>query len=207
MKRDIILELENALRTDRARGSAHTPLHRQQSPGGFHQRSYCRMVPFWFNCAVFLNEMLCRCRYKSESLTIFLPQLSIIWRHQKLLYLFPTRLHIHQRMNANGNWHQMIYFPETIIQWDIILLMDMLHYCCTMHNDTHSVHNRYSKPWWSLLPCPQSSCYVFSPPLSGLNWCSLSPFGGPGPHTPKMPSPLLGSAHTPSSWFRTILSF
>ncbi len=31
--------------------------------------------------------------------------------------MFLTQLHVHQRMNANGNWHQMIYFPETIIQW------------------------------------------------------------------------------------------
>ncbi len=30
--------------------------------------------------------------------------------------VFPTLFHVHQRMNANGNWHQMIYFPETIIQ-------------------------------------------------------------------------------------------
>jgi hypothetical protein len=32
------------------------------------------------------------------------------------LSVFSTRLHVHQRMNANGNWHQMIYFPETRIQ-------------------------------------------------------------------------------------------
>ncbi len=30
--------------------------------------------------------------------------------------VFPTRLPVHQRMNANGNWHQMIYFPKTRIQ-------------------------------------------------------------------------------------------
>jgi hypothetical protein len=29
------------------------------------------------------------------------------------LGVFLTRLHVHQRMNANGNWHQMIYFSET----------------------------------------------------------------------------------------------
>ncbi len=41
--------------------------------------------------------------------------------------------------------HQMIYFPETIIQWNTILAMDMLHYCWPMHNDTYSVHDRSLK--------------------------------------------------------------
>ncbi len=99
--------------------------------------------------------------------------------------LFPTRLHVHLRMNANGNWHQMIYFPETIIQCNTILVMDTLHYCRPMHNDTYSVHDRSLKPWWSRLPCSQTFCYFFTPPLSGLNWCSSSPFGGPGPPPPK----------------------
>ncbi len=118
--------------------------------------------------------------------------------------MLPLRLREHQRMNANGNWHRMIYFPETIIQKDTIPVMVMLYNCCTMHNNTHSVHNRLLKPWWGRLLCPQSSCLVFPPPLSGLNWCSLSPLGGPGPPTPKVASPFPGSAHTPSPGFRTV---
>jgi hypothetical protein len=119
--------------------------------------------------------------------------------------LFLRRLPVHQRMNTNGNWYQIIYFPETIIQWTTILVIDMLHYGCPMHDDTYSVHNRPLKPWWSCLPCSQSFCYVFSSPLSGLNWCSSFPFGGPGPSTPKMATPLLGPAHTPSPGSRTPL--
>jgi hypothetical protein len=84
-----------------------------------------------------------------------------------------------------------------------MLVMDTLHYCRPMHNDTYSVHDRSLKPWWSRFLCSQTFCYVFSPPLSGLNWFSLSPFGGPGPHIPKVASPLLGSAHTPFPGSRT----
>ncbi len=119
-------------------------------------------------------------------------------------WLFSTRLHIHQRMNANGNWHQMIYFPETVIQWTTILVIGMLHYDCPMHNDTYSVHNRFLKPWWSRSLFPWPFCYVFSPPLSRLNWCSSSPFGGPGPPPPKWWPP--SSAHTPSPESRTVTS-
>ncbi len=124
------------------------------------------------------------------------------------LVLFPKHCfcswHVHQRMNANGNWHQIIYFPETIIQWTTILVIDMLHYDCPMHNDTYSVHNSSLKLWWSRSLCAWSFCYVFSPPLSRLNWCSSFPFGGPGPPTPKMATPLLGSTHTPSPESRTV---
>ncbi len=99
-------------------------------------------------------------------------------------------------------WMQMVLAPNDLFSWNnntmsYILVMDMLHYCCPMHNDTYSVHNRSLKPWWSHLSCLQSFCYVFSPPLSGLNWTQLSLFGGPGPPSPKMASPLLGSLHTP----------
>jgi hypothetical protein len=100
--------------------------------------------------------------------------------------------------------HQMIYFPETIIQWNTILAIYMSHYCRLMHNDTYSVHDSSLKPWWSRLPRSQTFYYVFSPPLSRLNWCSLSPIGGPGPPTPKVASPLLGSPHTPFPGSRTI---
>jgi hypothetical protein len=44
--------------------------------------------------------------------------------------------------------------------------------------------------------------YVFSSPLSRLNWRSLSVWG-PGPPTPKVASPLLGSAHTPFPGYGT----
>ncbi len=100
--------------------------------------------------------------------------------------------------------HQMIYFPKKIIQCNTILAMDMLHYCRLMHNDTYSLHDRSLKPWWSHLPRSQTFYYVYSPPLSRLNWCSLSPIGGPGPPTPKVASPLLGSVHTPFPGSRTL---
>ncbi len=78
--------------------------------------------------------------------------------------------------------------------------------CYSLYNarNTHSVHNYLLKTWWSCLLCPRSSCYVFPPPLSGINWCSLPPPGGPGPPTPKVASLFPGSAHTPSPWFRTL---
>jgi hypothetical protein len=97
----------------------------------------------------------------------------------------------------------MIYFPETIIQWSTTLVIDMLHHCRPMHNDTYSVHNHPLKPWWGHLPCSQTFCYVFPPPLSGLNWCLLSSVGGQGPPTPKVASPLLGSPQTPFPGSRT----
>jgi hypothetical protein len=58
--------------------------------------------------------------------------------------------------------------------------------------------------FWSHEGVVFSSCYVFSPPLSGFNWRSLTPLGGPGPFTSKMASLSTGSAHTPSPGFRTI---
>jgi hypothetical protein len=101
--------------------------------------------------------------------------------------------------------------PSDFFSWNnntmsYILVMDMLHYCCLMHNDTYSVHDRSLKPWWSRLPCLQSFCYDSSPPLSGFNWRLTSPFGGLGPPTPKMASPLLGSPHTPFPGSVTVMS-
>ncbi len=109
-------------------------------------------------------------------------------------------------------WMQMVLAPNDLFSWNnntmsYILTMDMLHYCCLMHNDTYSVHDRSLKPWWSRLPCLQSFCYVFSPPLSGLNWRLTSLFGGPGPPTPKMASPLLGSPHTPFPGSGTVIAW
>jgi hypothetical protein len=37
-----------------------------------------------------------------------------LWRRENKLFL--TQLPVHQRMNANGNGYQIIYFPETITQ-------------------------------------------------------------------------------------------
>jgi hypothetical protein len=73
-----------------------------------------------------------------------------------------------------------------------------------MHVNTHSVHNRFLKPWWGHLLCSLPSRHVFLPPLYKLNWRSLTPNGGPGPPTPKMASPSTGSAHTPFSVSKTI---
>ncbi len=105
-------------------------------------------------------------------------------------------------------WMQMVLAPNDLFSWNNNTMrrkscMGLLHYCCTMHNGTHSVHNRSLKPWWGRLPCSQTF-YVFSPPLSGLNWHSLSIVGGPGPPTPKVVSPLLGSAHTPLPGYGTV---
>ncbi len=162
-------------------------------------------MDIWRNSKPYLKRISCMKREVKNPVIQFLKRVRQCSASVAVgrMRLFPTQLHVHQRMNANGNWHQMIYFPKTIIQWDTIHVMDMLHYCCTMHNNTYSVHNRSSKPWWGCLLCPRSSCYAFSPPLSGLNWCSISPFGGPGPPTPKVASPFPGSAHTPSPWSRT----
>jgi hypothetical protein len=66
------------------------------------------------------------------------------------------------------------------------------------------VHARILKPWRGRLPSVFSSYHVFSPPLSGLNWRSLTPPGGPGPLTSKMATLSTGSAHTPLLGPRTL---
>ncbi len=109
-----------------------------------------------------------------------------------------TQLPVHQRMNANGNRHQMIYFPEAIIQWGTVLVMVILYNCCTIHNNTHSVHNRLLKLWRVRLLSRWPCCYVPSPPLSGGNYRPLPVSGGPGPPIPNMASFSSGSTHTPS---------
>ncbi len=87
----------------------------------------------------------------------------------------------------------MIYFPETIIQW-VRCYWGYLHtiFLLAMHVNTHSVHNLILKPWRGRLLRVFSSCHVFSPPLSGLNWRSLTP---------------AGFAHTPLLGSRTITIF
>ncbi len=86
----------------------------------------------------------------------------------------------------------MIYFPETIIQWDTVHAVDMLHYCCTTHNDTHSVHNHLLKPWWGRPPCFQPfSHLLFSPVQTQLMpivhcWGSGLPYPKSGVPTPRV---------------------
>ncbi len=46
--------------------------------------------------------------------------------------------------------------------------------------------------------------HVFSLPLSGANWCSLSLLWGFGPPFPKMALPFTGSAHTPFPGYKTV---
>ncbi len=102
------------------------------------------------------------------------------------------------------NEYQMIYFPETIIQWDTVPFMIILYNCCTMHNNTYSVHHRLLKLWRvSLLP-QWPCCYVPSPPLYGAN-CRPFPFsGGPGPLVSKIAPLSPGFTHTPSPLSATL---
>ncbi len=105
-------------------------------------------------------------------------------------------------MNANGT------APNDLFSWNNNTISTRywryLHYfLLVMHVNTHSVHNRILKPWWGRILCVFPSHHVLSPPLSKLNWHSLTPTGGPGPPTPKMASPPTGSAHSPFSGSRT----
>ncbi len=70
-------------------------------------------------------------------------------------YLFPTRLPVHQRMNANGTGTEWFIFLK---QWynEYNSYTGILHYPWLMHNDTHSVHDRSLKPWWGRLPCSRT---------------------------------------------------
>ncbi len=76
--------------------------------------------------------------------------------------------------------------------------MAILYNCCTMHNSTHSVHNRLLKVWLARLPRPWPFCYVFSPPLSEANCQPFPPPGGPGPPASNMAPFSPGSTHIPS---------
>ncbi len=100
-------------------------------------------------------------------------------------------------------WMQMVLAPNDLFSWNndtmsTMLFKDIytLHFLPGMRVNTYSVHNRFLKPWWGCLLCFLTSCHVFSPPLSELNWRLLTPTGGPGPPTPKVASPSAGSAHT-----------
>ncbi len=96
----------------------------------------------------------------------------------------------------------MIFFPETI---DTISTMSSIylhtsHFLLELCTWTYSVQAPVLKPWrgglpW--LPAISTFCHVLPLPLSGLNWRSLSPLGGPGPSPSKMVPLFTGSAHTP----------
>jgi hypothetical protein len=108
-------------------------------------------------------------------------------------------------------WMQMVLAPNDLFSWnknterhETFFRRDIIYFSYNAR-DTHSVHNYLLKPWRSRLLCSWSSCYIFLPPLSGTNWCSLSLFGGPGRPTPKVASPFPGSTHTLSPGFRTTI--
>ncbi len=97
-------------------------------------------------------------------------------------------------------YYQMIYFPET----DNTIKHD---FCCgykcgnyyTMHNNTHSVHERRLVMWQARLLCFESFRYVYPPPMSEANCPPFPPPGGPGHPAPKMAPISPGSTNTPST--------
>ncbi len=112
-------------------------------------------------------------------------------------------------------WMQMVIAPNDLFSWNnrynkynvTNIFTYFLLGLCTW---THSVHARVLKPLrgslpW--LPAISSFCHVFPLPLSGLNWGSLSPLGGPGPSPSKMAPLFTGSAHTPLPGSGTIFKW
>ncbi len=79
-------------------------------------------------------------------------------------------------------WMQMVMAPNDLFSWNnrynkynvTTIFTNFLLKLCRW---THSVHARVLKPWRGSLPWPPaiSFYHVFPPPLSGLNWRSLSP--------------------------------
>ncbi len=112
-------------------------------------------------------------------------------------------------------WMQMVIAPNYLFSWNdrynkynvTIIFTCFLLGLCTW---THSVHAHVLKPWrgslpW--LPAISSFCHLFPLCLSGPNWCSVSPLGGPG-HSPSKMVPLFtGSAHTPLPGSGTISAY
>ncbi len=108
-------------------------------------------------------------------------------------------------------WMQMVIAPNDLFSWNnrycTINTMSpkiFTHFLLGLCTWTHSVHARVLKPWrgslpW--LPAISSFCHVFPLSLSGLNWRSLSPLGGPGPSPSKMAPLFTGSARTRVQWF------
>ncbi len=108
---------------------------------------------------------------------------------------------------------QMVIAPNDLFSWnnrfnEYNVTVDIYTFFLRLCTWTYSVQARILKPWRGnlpRLPAISSSCHVFPPPLSGFNWRSLSPLGGPvpGPSTSKMAPLSTGSAHTPLPGFRT----
>jgi hypothetical protein len=105
----------------------------------------------------------------------------------------------------------MIYFPETIytmitmLPW--IFTLSSWSYACELTLCKLAFWSNDAMKQWNndlpRLPSISSFYHIFPPPLSGFNWRSLSPFGGPGPFTSKMVPLSTGSTHTPLQGFRT----
>ncbi len=163
-------------------------------------------MSFWIIVVIFCiksQSVVWNC--VEEATSSFFEILGVYSKINKRLSLCSTQLPEHQRMNANGNRYQMIYFPEIIIQWDTVPVTVILYNCCTMHNSTHSLHNRLLKLWWVRLLHRWPCCYVPSPPLSGANCRPIPLSGGPGPPVSKMAPFSPGSTHTPFPLSVTIL--
>ncbi len=117
-------------------------------------------------------------------------------------------------------WMQMVLTPNDLFSWNnkyskYTVTSSHLHYnelilySSAMHINTHSVHAGDLVPWRgrllpsSLAPSSLTVSHGFSPAMSVANWCSLSLLGGFPPPSPNMAPSSTGSAHTPSSGYKT----
>ncbi len=106
----------------------------------------------------------------------------------------------------------MVIAPNDLFSWnnrynEYNVTVNIYTFFLKLYTWTYSVQARILKPWQGnlpRLPAISSFCHVFPPPLSGFNWCSLSPLEGPGPSTSKMAPLSTGSAHTPLPGFGTV---
>jgi hypothetical protein len=125
--------------------------------------------------------------------------------HDKTLTLFPTRLPVHQRMNANGtstklfiSWNNNTMKYNSCNGYVTLLLIDaQWHLLCA----------------WTFLEAVMGLSSLFSDILLRLlsspvrtQLTLIVPIGGPGPPAPKVASPLLGSAQIPFPGSRTDIS-
>ncbi len=91
-------------------------------------------------------------------------------------------------------WMKMVLAPNDLFSWNNNTISTMVikvstYYisCWLMHVNTHSVHNRFPKPWWGRLLCSFPSCHVTSsclpcPNSTDAHWPQL---GAPVPPPPK----------------------
>ncbi len=97
-------------------------------------------------------------------------------------------------------WMQMVLAPNDLFSWNNKAMSTMLLGIFTrfllVGCARYSVHARILKPWRGRLPSVFSSYHVFSPPLSELNWRSLTPPGGPVPSPQKWRPFPQGHAHS-----------